>query len=122
MLVAVLTRRGVVQGVRGEARTGEFGVEMELEFCGSASEAANEGVKGDGERLDADLGENVNTEGLVLRDMNKGGGFGSSFELSSSGCDFEHDIEVILRRKMREIISSIATGQISRVNGYGKMS
>ena len=109
MLVAVLTRRGVVHGVRGGARTGEFGVHME--FCGSVSEAANEGVKGDGERLDADLGENVNTEGLVLRDMNIGGGFGSDFELSWD-CDFEHDTAVISRRKIKRMISSIAAGQI----------
>ena len=105
MLVAVLTRRGVVHGVRGGARTGEFGVDME--FCGSVSE----GVKGDGERLDADLGENVNTEGLVLRDMNIGGGIGSDFELSLD-CDFEHDTAVISRRKIKRMISSIAAGQI----------
>ena len=110
MLVAVLTRRGVVHGVRGGARTGDFGVDME--FCGSVSEAANEGVKGEGERLDADLGENVNTDGLVLRDMNIGGGFGSDFELSC-GCDCEHDIAVISRRKITEMISNIATGQIA---------
>ena len=81
-----------------------------MEFCGSAHEAANEGVKGEGERLDADLGENVNTDGLVFRDMNIG--FGSDFELSF-GCDFEHDSAVISRRKITEMISNIATGQIA---------
>ena len=34
------------------------------------SEAANEGVKGDGEMLGADSGENVKTMGFVLCDMN----------------------------------------------------
>ena len=47
MLVTALTRRDVVHGVRGGAGIGEFGVDMEL--CGSVREAANEGVKGDGE-------------------------------------------------------------------------
>ena len=46
-----------------------------MALCGSVSEAANEGVKGDGEMLEADPGENVKTEGFVLRVMNIGSGF-----------------------------------------------
>ena len=43
---------------------------------GSVSEAAKDGVNGDGERLEADPeGEKVNTEGFVLRDMNMGVAF-----------------------------------------------
>lgn len=47
-----------------------------VEFGGWGSEPANDGVKGEGEWLEAEPGENVKTDGLVLRDeKNKGGGF-----------------------------------------------
>ena len=38
-------------------------------MCGSVSEAANEVVKRCGGILGADPGENMKTEGFVLRDM-----------------------------------------------------
>lgn len=88
-------------GTWGGNCTGEWGVEM----CGSVSEAAKDGVNGDGEWLEAGPeGGKVNTEGCVLRDMNMGGGFWRDFAFGF-GCDCEHD--VIAQSKVNEMRESI---------------